>query len=810
MTALWRNPLVACVLLLPLLCCSSTFSQQTAAFKSPASQELSTLDVGDHRFIAAHGRRSLVAGYASGDLEIWCYPFQILSGYRVSFLPEGQTTPIDGRRIVRRVVYHPDSVTRIYLGPGFVVREKLFVPLDRQAAILTYMVQAAHPVDIVIHAAPVLNLMWPGGLGGQATAWHNELSAYVLSEPELGYSAVAGSPQIALHDEPDNSTEPASKEAGIGFTLRPVSGFAQVFVVLNAAHAADYGSAYRELIRDAGQLETELSQHLVEYRQTISHLQTPDERVNQAFAWSQFALDQAWVCNTDLGCGAVAGYGPSRGQRRPQYDWFFAGDGLVAADAALSAGAPQYARDELEFILRYQDPKTGMIWHELSQSAALIDWTGKYPYMFVHVDITFQFLGELGQYMARTGDLSFVRDHWTAIEAAYRYCLTVIDPKTGLPSIPEGKEGGDEQDRMSDDLGLSTSWVEASSAFAQLATLTGHEDIAGQASRAAQAARAQIPSRYWDDASSFWISGHTVVGRPMLERRSGPSEALTFDLFTKEQQDALLDQLASSAFVTDWGVRGIGADSAGFDPQSYAKGSVWPLQTASLAGAFWDEHRPATALPIWQSFAPVASLDSLGHFPEVLAGDVYRMQSESVPEQTWSSAGFLISTIHGLLGLQIDSLKRALTFAPRLPAHWHDLSLSNISLGGASISLAIHSDSESLSLVVENSGAPFQLQFNPNLPLGAVLRGASFNNHPVAATIHNYPEQTEAQISALVPRGKSEFHLALLHYPTKTAAKQPTSGGLRPLESAACGCKKRLTMPDKDSFSLIISAAIRE
>lgn len=135
------------------------------------------------------------------------------------------------------------------------------------------------------------------------------------------------------------------------------------------------------------------------------------------------------------------------------------------------------------------------------------------------------------------------------------------------------------------------------------------------------------------------------------------------------------------------------------------------------------------------------------------------MQSESVPEQTWSSAGFLISTIHGLLGLQIDSLKRALTFAPRLPAHWHDLSLSNISLGGASISLAIHSDSESLSLVVENSGAPFQLQFNPNLPLGAVLRGASFNNHPVAATIHNYPEQTEAQISALVPRGKSEFHL---------------------------------------------------
>lgn len=35
-------------------------------------------------------------------------------------------------------------------------------------------------------------------------------------------------------------------------------------------------------------------------------------------------------------------------------------------------------------------------------------------------------------------------------------------------------------------------------------------------------------------------------------------------------------------------------------------------------------------------------------------------------------------------------------------------------------------------------------------------------------------------------------------------------GGLRPLESAACGCKKRLTMPNKGSFSLIVLAATPE
>lgn len=35
-------------------------------------------------------------------------------------------------------------------------------------------------------------------------------------------------------------------------------------------------------------------------------------------------------------------------------------------------------------------------------------------------------------------------------------------------------------------------------------------------------------------------------------------------------------------------------------------------------------------------------------------------------------------------------------------------------------------------------------------------------------------------------------------------------GGLRPSESAACGYKKRLTMPDKGSFDLIVSVAMRK
>src|SRR5581483_1913939 len=115
----------------------------------------------------------------------------------------------------------------------------------------------------------------------------------------------------------------------------------------------------------------------------------------------------------------VAGYGPSRKARRPQYDWFFAGDGMVAVRGLLAEGEYDHARRELEFILKYQDQQTGMIWHEISQSAAALDWK-RYPYLYLHVDLSFEFLNTVTEYYSVTGDLEFVKAHWDAIHSAYQ------------------------------------------------------------------------------------------------------------------------------------------------------------------------------------------------------------------------------------------------------------------------------------------------------------------------------------------------------------------------------------------------------
>ena len=748
------------------LLCLALFSRAALAQATPNPPEetlaLNTTSVAPLRFVAAHGRRALISGYAASGLEVWAYPFEILNDYHVSFRPAGTTTAIDGSTILRRITYKPDSITRVYLGPDFIVRETLFVPLNEPGAILTYSVQSTRPLSIDVHATPILNLMWPAGIGGQSTAWNPSLSAFILSEPSSGYTALVGSPDIVAHDELGNRTTQGANGPSLGFTLRPSdSGTASVYIALNPPHATNPAALFQTLITQRESFYKEHDQHISDVMNTMIAITTPDEQVNRALAWSELALDQAWVCNRDLGCGYVAGYGPSRGARRPQYDWFFAGDGLIAADAAATAGNVSQARDELEFILRYQDKKTGMIWHELSQSAGFLDWAGKYPYMYVHVDITFQFLGTVARYVESTGDIQFVRDHWPAIAAAYHYCESLIDPATALPRIPSNKEGGDEQDRMSDDLGLSTSWVEATSSFQRLATLTGHADEAAAAQTANQHARASIPNRYWDSQNSFWISGHAETGHTVPERRSGASEAIAMNLFTPQQNQLLLHQLASASFQTEWGSRGVAAGSEGFDPTSYAKGSVSALGTADLANTFWSEHQSTQAFALWSSLLPWMSLDSLGHLHEVLAGNVYQPQEESVPEQTWSSAGFVAASIHGLLGLQVDGLKQKITFAPRLPSTWHDLSVAHVPLSGAKISFTLHQSNSELDLKIDNPGVTFLLNFFPTLPMGAIVDHAEINRHTVPIAVSQDLPDTVANLISEIPHGVTEVHMAL-------------------------------------------------
>jgi glycogen debranching enzyme len=778
---------------------NATAQSQSIAINSPVDSmqiaapfKSGTQGLPSERFVAAHGQRGFIAGYATKGLEAWVYPFQIFKDYRVSFQHAGSADSIDGATLLKQIEYRPESITRVYQGADYTVREKLFVPLDSPGGLIIYSVESKSPLQIGIHITPVLGLMWPAEVGPATAEWDQALKSISLMELAHGYRAIITAPESRAHSLSVSPNPTPLANQDLQLTLAPDSN-GEAIIAWSLSPHLDDGVIHEEILNTPDQSATPpiqadnspgytattlrtATQRLIDedlalesasamyYRsEQENHLQieTPDPAVNQAIRWSGIALEQAWACNPDLGCGFVAGYGPSRIERRPQYAWFFAGDGMVSAEGLLSVGDFKRVREELDFILRYQDKKTGMIWHELTQSAPFIDWAGKYPYFYAHVDTTLQFLSFVDRYVEQSGDIEFLKQNWPAIQAAYRYASSLINSKTGLPQIPADKEGGNEQSKLIDDLGLSTAWIDAGASFAHLARMMKDSAAANQSEAASERARAQIATHYWDNANSFWISGHTLAGTTFEEQHSSPTGAIDLHLFTPDAEDKILNRIASPDFFTAWGIRSVAANSPGYSPTAYAQGSVWPVGTAAWAQTYWSLHRPATAYALWRSLIPLFTLDSAGHLHEVFEGDALRPQTESVPEQSWSSAAFLSATVHGLLGIEVQPFKNLLSFAPHLPEEWKQLSIRHLAFGEHLINLQLLRAGNELTVKIENSGPAFQLLFNPELPIGVHVTDATLDQKKMECSTEDFAQSTVAHFPLEIPAGRSEVQI---HY----------------------------------------------
>ena len=698
-----------------------------------AQQSLFTSDVYATRYLAAHGRRALLSGDTAAGLEGWVYPLQIFRGLEPSFRPEGAVSAMAGKSLLRTIEYAPTYVERIYRGPDFTVHERLFVPRDLPGAVLTYTVESARPIAVELSFTPVFDLMWPVGIGGQEIHWQDAAKAYRLDEPTKHFFALLGSPDAQSHDDLLNTHAPLDAEPRLRLVLGPAR---QVrLLVASDAHGWSATQAvYNTLLKNSDALAREAAQVVDRQMESSTLIETPDAEVNQALVWSQVALDRAWVCNPMLGCGLVAGYGPSRGlARRPQFDWFFADDALVSLPALLLSGEFTRARDSLLFLFQYQDARTGMMWHELSQSAAYVDWARDYPYMFPHVDVSFRFLVGVAEYARVTGDRSFLADHWKAIDAAYHFCNSLIDPADGLPRVPAGKEGHNEQEHPREELELALDWMEAADAYAGMAVQAGHPELKVEAQAAALRARKVIPEHFWNKQTHFWNAGLDDHGHGIGQMRL-PSPA-SLDLLDEQRRGEILKRLAGKEFETPWGVRSVGSGSRGYDANSYATGSVWATSTATASEDLWQGGLAEQAWQVWRKLLPWLNLDAMGHIHETLSGAAFEPQIESVPEQTWSSALLISSFLDGVAGLSSDGYDKRLSFTPRLPAEWQFFNIKRLRIGTASVDLALAREAGGLKLAASSSGEAVSLLFHPALPAGVKVAQVQVDGRSACKTM---------------------------------------------------------------------------
>ena len=681
-------------------------------------------DVRPRQYLGVVGPRSAWLGSETGEAELWVHPLKLASGFSLDFRILEYVEPVHGKDVARTVEVRPEATTITYTHATFTVREHVMAPLDEPGLLVLLEVDAFRPFEIVVGFRTVLQYAWPGGMGGQYTLWSDEDRAFVLSESLRRRNAFIGSPWAtsasshpahALPDAPSTFTIPVDP-ARAGRELIPIA------IAAGTAPRGEIAACYRRLISRAARLYAARRRHAEAVWEGGLRIDTPDDRLDLALEWAKVNLDEQTVCNPDLGCGLVAGWGPSGEGARPGFGWFFGGDAAINSLAMAATGQWERAAEGLRFLAKYQR-HDGKVPHETSQAAGTIRWFEDYPYAYYHADTTPLWLLALWRQWRASGDPTLLSELWPAAKKAWAWCLRqdsdgdgIVENTTGgLGAIEVGEIGED----IHQDVYLAAVWTQAAFAMGEMAAARGEGDLASEARALAGKARSSLEARYWIESAGHHAFGVLRSGLTNDTLTVWPATAAAFGLLEPGHARGTLRALSGHALTADWGARMLSTASPLYDPTHYNMGAVWPFVTGFLALGHYQYGRPWAAYPLVDALAQMTFGWARGRHPELLSGAFYRPLDTAVPQQFFATSMLASSVAYGLLGFDADAPRGRARLAPQLPPQWKTLRVSGLRAGGAHLDVEIVQAPERMRLRLEPSGTPLTLDLRPAFPEGA-------------------------------------------------------------------------------------------
>lgn len=693
-------------------------------------------------YLGAVGTRAAWLGSEAGEGEIWVHPLKVLRELRLSFQIPEYPDPIPGSHLAREVTVQPGMATVTFSHGGFVVRQHVVAPRSLPGILILLEVDAVVDLRIHVEFQPVLQYAWPGGFGGQYLFWDTRHRAFILSESLRQRNAVVGSPWAVeasahpahrLADAPSVFVIPVDRD-------RARREFIPLAVAGGVASRDEVLAVYRDLLDRAPEwvrevtrwgekLATEGLRLLPRGAPPAAEGETPAGsfsegviRASRALEWAKLNLAEQRVCNPDLGCGPVAGWGPSGTSFRPGFGWFFGGDAAINTLAMDVTGAWEDVAEALRFFARYQR-EDGKIPHEISQAAGRIPWFESYPYAYYHADTTPYWMLALWAYWRASGDETLVRELWPAFLKAYRWCRSVETDGDGIIENTTGGLGAIEVGGLGEgihqDIYLAAVWIQALEGTAALGRALGDEVLVREADSLLRLARSSLNERYWRPAEGHHAFGILRGGGTNDNLTAWPGTALAFGLLRSEEAEGTLRHLAGEAITTPWGVRLLSTHSPLYDPLHYNNGAVWPFMTGFTAWGQYRYRRPWAGYPLLEALWRLNEDWSLGRHPENLSGAYYQTMDATVPHQFFASSMLVTPLVRGMLGWDPDAPRARAHLAPQPPPHWTGFAVENLRVGATRIRFRYLREATAAEVELEAEGPPITLEYRQPLPLGA-------------------------------------------------------------------------------------------
>ncbi|MEJ2637872.1 MAG: GH116 family glycosyl hydrolase [Calditrichia bacterium] len=610
------------------------------------------------------GRKFAIIGEESGSFEAWAYPLKLFRSFNFSFFIGSSTRPIQAKEIVRYIDVTPEATTITYTYQSFTIRATYITPVDEAGAMILLDVNATEPLAIVCGFLPILQPMWPAGIGGQYASWNKELKAYLISEPTRKNHGLIGSPAASgISSTPAHMLSDAPNEFKIEIKdPDSVRGrFIPIYMAGGKGERDQIINIYKRMQADPEKYYRQNIAYYQQLRDNTLRIETPVPQLDLAYEWAKVALDNMMVDNPDLGEGLVAGLGASGTSGRPGFGWYFGGDAFMNMLSFNSYGAFQTVKDALRFTQKWQR-KDGKMAHELSQAAGYVDWWNDYPYGYIHGDTTPFYIVAMSDYYARSGDVQFIKDSWNSLRRAYQWCLKTDANGDGLMDNKQAGLGASEYGELSGietDVYLAAVWIRATQGMQVLARAIGDDKMAGQAEKDSREAEKAYNRHFWVEDGGYYAYAFNADGQKVKEISPWQCVGLMWNLGTPERSRLSLQKVNSAELTTDWGVRLLSDKSKFYQPLGYNYGAVWPFVTGWVNMAQFQHHFSIQGYNTLMSSARHTFDNELGSVSEVFSGTLNIWMGESVPHQGFSSTGIVYPLVRGLLsGMSRSIMKR--------------------------------------------------------------------------------------------------------------------------------------------------------
>jgi glycogen debranching enzyme len=257
--------------------------------------------------------------------------------------------------------------------------------------------------------------------------------------------------------------------------------------------------------------------------------------------------------------------------------------------------------------------------------------------------------------------------------------------------------------------------------MAEILVAVGQPERAEPFLEQARTLRGAWDAAFWDPDAAFYAMALDRSKSPVWTIASNPGHALGVGIVPEERARRVADRLMADDLFSGWGIRTLSTDHPSYNPYGYHIGTVWPVEQATFALGFKRYGFDDLADRLVRATLAAAAASPDARPPELMAGtaradfDVPVTYPAANAPQAWSASATLLQ-LQVALGLYpFAPLGVLAVVRPRLPAELPEVTLKNLRVGRARVSLRFtrRSDGTARHEVLSRSGPLLVLEGGP-------------------------------------------------------------------------------------------------